>query len=76
MGISDVLFDAEDAIRSYQDKGLESHDDPRLALLLAIMRAVRFEPGRDSAPDAPDTFDLDIDRACSTYMPHRTRACA
>lgn len=56
MGASDSLFEAEQAIRSdmqCETQLYESEDDPALLLVLAVLRAVRMEPGRDRAPDQP-----------------------
>ncbi|HEY7192872.1 MAG TPA: hypothetical protein VH439_03950 [Gemmatimonadales bacterium] len=68
MAVSDVLYEAEESIREYQDAGIIArHGDPELELLKDVMRAVRFMPGRDSSPYAPDTFDADLKRAIAKY---------
>ncbi len=47
---------------------------PEIDLLLAVMDAVRELPGLDTSPDAPSTFDRDIDRAVAAYREQRDAA--
>jgi len=68
MAVSDVLWQAVEDIREYQEAGIiTSYGDHAVNLVVAIMDAVRLQPGRDRSPGEPDTFDVDLRAALAWY---------
>ncbi len=69
MAISDVLYEADIQIREYlqNQHRRPTPPDPALALLLALMTAVRLMPGRDRPPYDVNTFDTDLNAALVEY---------
>lgn len=70
--LSDFLSDHA-AMIEHRYLGVSPYDDiePEIRLLLDIMSAVRTLPGLDSPPDAPDTFNAQVEDAIAAYRAER-----
>lgn len=64
--VSDVLYDAIEAIKEYQQQGIiASFACPQLTFVLAVMRAEQRE--RDQSPGLPSRFEADLAVALEHY---------